>query len=873
MLKARPGSAMPLVFSMVGMIMAVVVAGIAWLGADVRRTQSDRWRAVAADAAQSGLALTLAWARSTIDRTRTTPSEWDRAEGVAINPLRSMFESPEFRALTPDDVGALPRLRENLGSRDVMPAEVGDVIEADGAGEYVVGRYGDHIATVRVRLQSFRLSEDAPRQYKIGVAGRVRVYDARASREGAFRGTRLVADRVLLATMGKQVLSRYAAITDIDLVHNWAPGERVEGPLHINRGYVDAPVGIRPANTTLRNGRSFMSLNAPGPFQVPPGAAPHPVFTDVVSMTLNREEGAGYQDSADFSSAVKYNDGALSAGAYSEERARAIFQAPENQAQVGGKAGPVFQADPIELPRNSRARLPAVWGLSEAEYPDRINHLDLEDGVYIPTRDLVENGATRYGGGENAPVGGIYVRGVVEVMRLATTETKSYYFFQVGYVKTNLPRRTYVVVADRRNHTLRLVAYGPNSRLEDIQNTPLAAFDAAGGIENDLAKFAVGGSGVIAQQFNAPGTGARYPFNGVIFVDYSKHDPIRAPGTPWGLVRSTAANPVRALTGHILALGDPGQRANSLVKRAFPGAWNADLPPTGAWPAAETISTEDVGGPAGALRPASRLSIITSGDVFIQNHLVLQSVARACGMRNGPDRVVRENVNARSTRDLLGIVSDKQILIGLAAPSATNREETGVLLMGAFGALGDPAYDPATNTTMPVPASNTSKEGLYFRYRGSFSTEGLMALFAPEFGEKYNILWPSGTAVPTTFDSAGDAYNTSGTQYPFNPLYLADGPYGEAFPELLTSGNGPNLKGSRGRLTVFGSLVTKKRGAVGTGNRSYDKDNRYDQRLLTIAPPLFPNAVNLVLQISTLDGLGLPPYRGPRADEVSFLNE
>ena len=148
-----------------------------------------------------------------------------------------------------------------------------------------------------------------------------------------------------------------------------------------------------------------------------------------------------------------------------------------------------------------------------------------------------------------------------------------------------------------------------------------------------------------------------------------------------------------------------------------------------------------------------------------------------------------------------------------------------------------------------------------------------MALFAPGHGEPYHILWPSAAGMPARFDPAVDVYNPDGTQYPFNPLYLAEGPYGAPFNGLLTSGNGPNLAGSRGRLTIFGSLVTKKRGAIGTGNRSYDKDNRYDQRLLTIAPPLFPNAVNLVVQTTLLEGLGLPPYTGPRADEVRFLND
>ncbi|MEB3327815.1 MAG: hypothetical protein VKQ33_01140 [Candidatus Sericytochromatia bacterium] len=869
---ARRGSVVPAALLMTTVIMGVVVAGLNWVSADMRRSHADRWRAVAADAAQTGLAMTLAWARSAIDRTRTTPVEWDVPDGEVVNPLRSLFDSPELKGLIPTDLSDLPRREATVGSR-AIPARVGDLVDVEGAGEYVVGRYGDHVATVRVRLQPFRVSEGAPRQYRIGVAGRVWAYDAKNTAAGPHKGTRLVADRVLIATVGRQVLSRYATLTDIDLVGNWAPGERVEGPIHVNRGYVDAPLGLQPGNLTLQNGRSQMVLHAPGGYSVPAGAPAHPVFTDTVSMAYDARPG-GFQDTDDFSSAVLCNRQALTNPTYTSELARAIFLAPENQAQIDGKAGPLMTT-PVELPPNSRARLGAVCGMPEGQSPAGETWFqDLPDGVHVPTRAMVENGTSQYGGAGDFPRGGIYVRGTVEVMRLATTDTRSYYFFQVGYVKQAMPRRTYVAIADRATRQLRLKAFAPNSTIEGLLTQPLTDLEQAVTTSNDPADFAVWGTGLAPCEhtFLAPELGnTEAPFNGLIFVDYSRHDPARPSSGVAG-----AAN-ARPLTGHILSLGDPGAPGASQTKRAFGWAWRTNLPP--ALAAAEVACTEDAAPGGTAPRRASRLTIIAAGDIFIQNHVVVKGIAEACGLEAGPDRLRRENVTASQTRDVLGLVSDKQIVVGLTAPSAAVRTDSGVVVTASLAALGDPAYDTVTSTMPAIPAAPTSPEGLRFKLRGSFTTEGLMHVWAEALGESYDVLWPATMvgSADALFDSDSDGYPQAGVAtppYPYCPVYGAGG---EPGPNGLYAGlqnprvGNPNFPGTRGKLTLFGGLVTRKRGAVGLGNASYDKDTRYDQRLLTLAPPLFPNSVNLVLQTSTLDGLGLPPYTGPKADEASFL--
>ncbi|MEB3196710.1 MAG: hypothetical protein VKP62_05845, partial [Candidatus Sericytochromatia bacterium] len=47
---------------------------------------------------------------------------------------------------------------------------------------------------------------------------------------------------------------------------------------------------------------------------------------------------------------------------------------------------------------------------------------------------------------------------------------------------------------------------------------------------------------------------------------------------------------------------------------------------------------------------------------------------------------------------------------------------------------------------------------------------------------------------------------------------------------------------------VFGGITQKKRGILGVGNNSFDKRFIFDQRLLTLAPPMFPASVNVVVK-------------------------
>ena len=66
-------------------------------------------------------------------------------------------------------------------------------------------------------------------------------------------------------------------------------------------------------------------------------------------------------------------------------------------------------------------------------------------------------------------------------------------------------------------------------------------------------------------------------------------------------------------------------------------------------------------------------------------------------------------------------------------------------------------------------------------------------------------------------------------------------------------------------LIIFGSISQKRRGALGVSNRSYDKDFRYDKRLMSIAPPMFPNSANIQMRVTMVQGPGDQPYRGGQA--------
>ena len=874
--RPRRGSVLPFAIVMMGVVMALVVGMMSWFNASLKRSQDDRWRVIAADAAQSGLSMMLAWARAHVDRTRTTPPEWDVGDGAVANPLRSLFASADFREDWP--AGAVSgAARPNIGSR-AAPVVAGDVIDPTGVGEYVVGRYGDYVATFRVRLQPFRLAENAPRQYKIAVAGRVRAYDERQAAGGPFRGSRLVADRVVLATVGKQPLSRFAALVDIDQVNNWAPGEMVEGPVHVNRGYVDYPAADRPANVSTTYGRSKMMINAPGGFTPPAGGPDHPTFFDAVSLTYKPDDPA-FPDAADYRNVVELDDRPLSDGGYTAAKARTIFQAPENQAKIDGKAGPQLVRDPIALPPNSRARLAAALGVPEGRAASTLPWFPgLLDGVYVPTRAMVDDRDMAFHlGADRSPAGGIYVRGQVEVMRAAVVGDRSYYMFQLGYVKAAAPRRCYMVVADRATRMARLVAFPRGQALRDLLagagNDPAALAATVPDRNATLDEYAVAptpGGATAAYTFE-PTAGA-FPFNGLLFVDYSLHDPIR---TAAPLTLTTPGNAVAPLTGSILALGDPGAQAPPYAKTRI----STDPALPAFMEGAEVFCTE---APGGAPAQASKLMIIASGDIFIQNHLVVRGVAEACALDASWDSLRRDNVRLTQTRDLVGIVADKQIVVGMTAPGSGSRGAPGVTVMAALAALGDPAYNFRLGRTDPLPPDPRSPDGMAFRVRGSFATEALIPAMTGDRPERYDVLWPGDPGVfagktpaqqrAIRFTDA-DRYRLDGdSSYPYNPLYDPAGPVG-GYPTLMARASNPNIGAPRGNLTVFGALVTKKRGTVGLGNRSYDKDYRYDQRLLTIAPPLFPNSLNIVTYITRLDALGLPPYRAPEGEPAMILND
>ena len=878
MFARRRGSMLPFAIVMMGVILALVVGMMAWFNSSLKRSQEDRWRAVAADAAETGLSMMLAWARATVDKTRTTPPEWDVGDGVTANPLKSMYESAEVRENAPaGGLAASGRKKLTVGS-PADPVEAGDIIDEDGAGEFVVGRYGDYFATLRVRLQPFRITEGAPRQYKVGVAGRVRVYNSRGETAGPFRGSKLVADRVVVATIGKQPLSRFAALVDIDQVYNWAPGEIVEGPVHVNRGYVDTPAAIRPGNFDMTMGRSKMVLNVPGPGFTAVGGITYPQFTDEITLTAS--------DATDYDKAVKVSPSSveqvLSSAAYTADLARKIFKAPENQGKVaGGKAGPRSLKDPIAMPPNSRARLAGALGIPEGRGVNTLPWFrDLPDGVYVPTASMSDGTANTYVAGEPA-AGGIYVRGEVEVMRMAVKGDRSYYVFQMGYNRAGWPRRCYVVAADRAALTMKVVALQRNRTLDQCFPTPatMAATidgmgDTAGSTLDDFSLIQLQGRpNNPADVFTTAANTGGFPFSGLIFVDYSLHDPLRTDDNIT-LRRPGHASHSAPLTGQILSLGDPAPVKRPMSTTAFPATLAAG----------EVVCTEAT---TGTPPKASKLMIIAAGDIFIQNHLLVKSVVEQSGTTDTLDDLRRDRVSLTQTRDLLGIVSDKQILMGLAAPSNPTRGQPGLAVTGALAALGDPHfnYREAKNDDFPTDIANPgSIAGRAYRFRGSFNSEGLMEIMGVNDPERYDCVYPTAaglgqylnqpraTLASRHFDTEGDNFRPlANTTRPYSPLYVVDGPV-PALAALGPPNPNPNRE-IRGNLVVFGSLVMKKRGAFGAGNVSYDKDFRYDQRLLTIAPPLFPNSLNITTNIARLDALGLPNphYAGPQAPEVDFL--
>lgn len=902
----RRGSILATSISLVAVFLTLVLGSMTYVQNSMSSARTDRLRMSAEEAARSGLELVLGWAEANIDQETRLPKAWDNmSDGAVIDPIREIMENTS--AATPKITSA---------------TKVGDVV-GTRIDEYVVGRQGAYLTSFKARVQQFRISEDMPRQYRIGVIGRVRKLQS-AKRDSDFSYNNIdeneresiVAERVVVATLGKEVTSRYAALIDIDGVQNWVPGEVVTGPVHINRGYIDTPqwrdsaVTIKDNNGTppgvtgvaWKDIRSTMMLYIEGEtgnvgFKAQPGAKKHPVFEQQVSLTDIPGGSTTYKNADPATSAapisIKVNNvswHSSTANAILNTYHKDIFIAPENSTATRYGAngstnyrGPLIVGEPVELPRSVRNEVGAAAGLP-GELADEDRWKTLENGVYVPTPRFwaISDDATlamsksdppkpdsyRFGTGQ-APVAGIYIRGEVEAMRMGkgtgANAKLSWYLLQVssGINAGAGNRRCYLIVADRTTKQLAMHRYLP--AVQSIHNDVIGAAGkttaqllSGAGLTGawtptssaDVAAFRLTAASEANAYFAAPQYSA-FPFNGVIYVDCSKDDPAR-PSTG-------AALKSMATTGNILALGNLGAVANPATdKTAF---------------AVDGVVGETVATYAGTDRtaPASKLTIMARGNIFIQNHLLVDGVFEQYKIERGASNDTGSTVNAQTgtgaardalgkirldhSRDVLGLVSDKQVVVGAAAPTVTpqtaaNKTKAGVIVMASIAALGDPAYRPWAEK---VDSAYLSKP---LTFVGSFTTEGLMQAY--NMSENYYInngtglagSYPSWTnATKTIADYQTDAalysaVTNSDKGYPGNPIYAKEG-RGAA---LLTLAKNPNIIGTRGRMIVFGAITQKKRGIVGQGNQSYDKDFVYDKRLLTIAPPVFPSSVNVMVR-------------------------
>lgn len=890
----RRGSILATSITLVALMLTMALAAMAYVDSAQRNVFRDRWRDLAEQAARSGLAYVMGWAQASIDQQSQLPQDWAAmSDGMVLDPVTHY--QPNVQPLA-----SLQALKGLGAPKNWMGQIVGTK-----DGEYVLGTYGNYVVTFKARIQQYRVSNSFPRQYRVGVIGRVRQMPgphAPASwgyLDNDEKDT-IVAQSMLLTLVGKEPCSRYAALIDTDLIRNWVPGEVVDGPVHINRGYVDLAAcksqgvaignngSIPGGNVSLQGAftpkasevRSVMLLQtaAGGLFNTPPGGAAYPIFKDEVSMTaMQQGESGTYKnyDTTDYSSAVRIVTAAgetayksTAGSAYASQ----IFQSPYNQSQPKfGIAGPVLMSQPVAMPANVRGALPTVLGtpmytpLYSFDWFRNTSGTYLEDGVYVPTKNWWDTTnpsampAHPYGDDPATsqkpyPCGGIYVRGNVEVMRMGVAGAKSYYLFQLGYgqaLSTPNYRRCYCIVADRTSAApqMTIYAFTPGKDLNDAIGQFDPSYKFGGGMNlaqleswtgwtnlsppsNDppLSYFSinppVNGVGNLKVKLPAvtpSGTEPVYPFNGTIYVDLSRQDPARSSNP-----METMPN-VEPLTGNILALGDPGRVVgyaggndvvNPRLKRPLDGSVQ------------ERVATYQDTTYAGN---ANRLTIFAEGNIFIQNDIYLQSLA---AQGYWPSNLQSNSVTLTTSKDLLGLVSGKQVVVGLYAPSVSNaaqRTQPGCTIEAAIAALGDPAYQLTTNTY-----DTTLMQGIG-AYRGSFTTEGLMQVFASPMKEEYNVCWTSPTALWPAGGFAPANQHVYGT-----PLYYMYEPNTGPW----TGSNQPNvnLPGVRGHLVVFGAVTERKRGIVGIGNRSYDKDFRFDKRLLTLAPPIFPTSTNVIVR-------------------------
>lgn len=929
----RSGSILATSLGLTTVFLTLMIGSMAYVSSSVNVSEADKMRSAAEDAARTGLEMVLGWAEQSIDRINKLPQEWEELnDGQAFDPVQ-----------------ALKRGSRPVGDpNDLTRAEPGAIL-GRRTHELVVGVQKDpgglervrYVTSFKARVQQYRISENMPRQYLIGVAGRVRQVrrGAVVNVDDSERDT-IKVERVILATVGKEATSRYAALTDIDLIRNWVPGELIRGPIHINRGYVDQPpfmvrggpfreiandqVLVGGQQLRLRDVRSGMDIAIAGQagnpgFQEVNGVK-LPRFAQRVTMTEIRGN-AEYPNNdppavpapAPFSMVNANGQVWFNSGVITRNVSEQIFST-ENSNPPGNRygaqiRGPLPIDRPIQLPRSVRDSVGAALGR-----PSRVLQIDalrerwrnLPDGLYVPTARFWSEDAAEYGRAYDGtadprassnPSGGIYVRGNVEHLRITTNGNQTGYLFQVASSRdtgnnpapspAQFARRCYMVVADRIEGRIDLYAWPRNGMslygrdgqpglipAGGITLPQLIALGEALGTTNDPTAWSV--QGVAGIKARLAGRGARAPaFNGIIFVDPCQSDPaFLGPTVAAGTPILSPPNHI-AVTGHILNLGNPFERDNAYRLDGHRG---------------EVISTEFAradDAAAGSPRPASKLTIMARGSIFIQNHLLVDSVYRAAvpaqtanfnprtGLAN-PDTLANLRVN--QSLDLLGLVADQQVVVGLRAPSTTTRQEVGVAILGSISALGDPAWRPwATDPTQVLDISYFNRPR---RFVGSFTTEGLMQLQG-----NYENYWILENAVGLPFPTVADwnennANTPGGRPAPAQIFWRTGGSTGRGFPghymyerEGVLPAANPNVD-ARGRLLVYGSITQKKRGIIGSGNTSYDKDFIFDQRLLSLAPPIFPASVNMILKTQmpfTPDNTinRRMPYRGARGQVVT----
>lgn len=1001
--QARRGSILFTAVGMVAVFLTLVVGSTAYVESATKQSENDRWRDTAEQAARSGLEWVMGYAQANIDAENRLPRAWSQLQdGDIINPVAQWYYNTAGVPKEVDDVNTLAvtdPFNTTKGVGTILGSGSAPETGVNGVGEYILSRQGNYIVTFKARVQQYSYGDMSPRQFRIGVVGRVRhaVASGATKKPGTVNTDErptIVAERLITSNFGQEPTSRYAALIDIDGVKNWVPGEVVNGPLHINRGYIDSQIettdstsnrtgtvfralGIASASffgqdVTTGAGtvkatqlRSLMNLrtsqqgaaswNTTGsPFQrvydpeINGGTnLDGPRFNDEVTITAVPASTANakkYQitnfdpynttnglcnDAADTTQgvAVEVDGKTYCASTIKAAGQTAIFQAPENQRgdDSFGTANKVTACPnvldyPISLPHSVRNRLGSALGagapLTSVKYWD-----SLPDGVYVPTSawwsganvaqtDL--SGQTVYdssGAGAYPATGGIYVRGNVEVMRMgqaaAPNDNLSYYMFILGYggpynAATN-PKRAYLVVADRASNAMRLFAFDPsitdsipglgknagdawlcktpvnvnqNLFMQDpIANSPTSpgGWGFGGGWtgpDTSIDGFKITGTGNHWADFKLPAaSNQQFPFNGVVFIDMSQLDWARMKGNPGNF------NNVPPLTGNIFSLGDPGTHnaGNDPALGAVSGLPAAKRALDGVTD--ERVATFQGTNPK---NPASSLTILTTGNIFIQNSLTVSSLKIPAITRwPGFTFSDADKITLDISHDLLGLVADKQVVLGLAAPNSSasrssgNRSLPGVVIHAAIAALGDPAYDYVQQQADPKQFVGMNP------YRGSFATEGLMGFY--NVGEEYYTCCGGpnsyfGAAVPAALSAkpanapAGSAGAIAaslggGTRdmygYPGIPLYQD-----WSFPFAGSTVLNPNGVGTRGRALVFGSVTMKKRGIIGKGDTSYDKRFLFDHRLLTIAPPVFPSSTNIVLRTAapvTPQGL---PYQG-----------